>query len=50
MHLRFSNLVSRGLTLSFVSMGLTVRASNPEELRRETANVLAKMTKAQTPS
>jgi hypothetical protein len=48
--LRFSNLVSRGLTLSFVSMGLTVRASNPEELRSETTKVLAELTKGRTPS
>jgi len=47
---KFANLTSRGMTLSFVSMGITVNASNPGELHRETAKALAEITKGQTPS
>jgi hypothetical protein len=47
---RFSCLVSRGLTVRIVSMGITVKASNPEELTRETAKALGELTKGQVPS
>jgi hypothetical protein len=47
---KFSCLRSRGLVLRFETLGLTVKASNPEELHRETLKALAEMTKGQIPS